>query len=126
MWSSRLFWKAFTAFVGLIILSAAVFGLLVTSGQQDQVEAQFINRLRVSAMMLGRVVEGVLTSGEVDCLQDRIKELGKRTETRLTVIAFDGRVIADSEKENAGDVAAMDNHRNRRELGGPLHHQQQL
>ena len=46
MWSSRLFWKAFTGFVGLVILSATVLGLLVTSGQQDQVETQFINRLR--------------------------------------------------------------------------------
>ena len=50
-------------------------------------------------MMLGRVVEDALASGEVDDLQERIKQLGKQTETRLTVIDFDGRVIADSEKE---------------------------
>ncbi len=120
MWSSRLFWKAFTAFVGLIILSAGVFGLLVTSGQHNQVESQFINRLRVSAMMLGRVVEDDLSSGEVEHLQERIKELGKQTETRLTVIDFEGFVLADSEKDSAREVAAMDDHRNRQELVAAL------
>jgi len=44
--------------------------------------------------------------------QDRIRALGSRTDTRYTVIAAAGRVLADSRES----PAAMDNHRDRPEI----------
>jgi len=96
MWSSRLFWKVFLGFVGLIVLSAAVFGYLVTEGQENQVSEQLRERLRVSAVLLGQMVGESLDSEDRERLQAEVRRLGQETQTRFTVVDLNGTVLADS------------------------------
>ena len=116
MWSSRLFWKVFLGFVGLIVLSAAVFGYLVTEGQENQVSEQLRERLRVSAVLLGQMVRESLDSEDRERLQVEVRRLGQETQTRFTVVDLNGTVLADSGRSTLAEVKQMDNHRNRPEL----------
>ena len=116
MWSSRLFWKVFLGFVGLIVLSAAVFGYLVTEGQENQVSEQLRERLRVSAVLLGQMVKESIDSEDRERLQAEVRRLGQETQTRFTVVDLNGTVLADSGRSTLAEVKQMDNHRNRPEL----------
>ena len=116
MWSSRLFWKVFLGFVSLIVLSAAVFGYLVTEGQENQVSEQLRERLRVSAILLGQMVRESLDSEDRERLQVEVRRLGQETQTRFTVVDLNGTVLADSGRSTLAEVKQMDNHRNRPEL----------
>jgi two-component system phosphate regulon sensor histidine kinase PhoR len=126
MWSSKLFRRVFLAFAVLIVISALAFGVLVSRGQETELRNQLIEQLRVSSVLLGEVAKAqvaghVLTKGSLSTdqrrtLQELVRDLGERTETRLTLIGRDGTVLADSEQKFTEDLAMMDNHRHRPEV----------
>ncbi|MBI3468209.1 MAG: HAMP domain-containing protein [Planctomycetes bacterium] len=112
MWRSRLFWKLFLAYAGLILATAAVIASLVSARQEEQVLGLLRERLHDDAVMLSSQVAEALSSGPPDGLQDVTRSLGRQTGTRMTVIRGDGTVLADSEQ----DPAVMENHLNRQEI----------
>ncbi|QDT99720.1 HAMP domain-containing sensor histidine kinase [Gimesia aquarii] len=116
MWSSRLFWKLFLVYAGLNIASAIVFALIVSGRQQTQVDEQVRQRLHDSAVIMGSSLEGVFQQGPTESLQKKVKKLGKKTGTRLTLIDMDGVVIADSDQDTLKLVQDMENHKNRVEI----------
>ena len=74
------------------------------------------NTLRNSAMMARPAVLPLLETGRPGDLQHMVTALGKETQTRITVINAEGRVLADS-VENA---SVMENHKNRLEFAQAL------
>jgi two-component system phosphate regulon sensor histidine kinase PhoR len=116
MWSSRLFWKLFLVYAGLNIASAIVFVLIVSGRQQDQVEEQIKQRLHDSAIIMRSSLDGIFEQGLSEQLQEKVKKLGEKTGTRLTLIDMDGLVIADSDQETLKLVREMENHKNRVEV----------
>lgn len=107
---SHFFWKLYASYVVLVVLAVATVGVLVgrsiTSDSLNEVESS----LRVRAVLLRDVA--ARSTGEPDSLQARVTALGAAVETRLTVIAADGTVIADSDQS----PASMDNHGTRPEV----------
>jgi len=116
MWSSRLFLKLFLAYAGLIVLALVACLAIVAGWQEEQLVKQVQRRLHDSAVLL-RDDLGVGVFEEIDeALQQRVRMLGKRTRTRLTLVDATGRVVADSEQESLDEVAAMENHLGREEF----------
>jgi len=120
MLSSRLFWKLLAACAGLNLVATLVFGTIVSSWQQAQLVEQVDGRLRAAAVMLRAELGEHLSAGRSEALQAEIRRLGQETGLRLTVVAPDGAVLADSTKATLAEVAAMDNHGERPEIARAL------
>jgi len=116
MHSSRLFWKLLAACAGMSLAAVVTFGLILSSRLQDQIVQQVDRRLHDSAQLLRGELAEQLATEPTDALQQRLRRLGQETQTRFTLIAADGAVIADSHRPNLEEVRAMENHRDRPEI----------
>ncbi len=110
--ASRLFLKLIAALLGLFGATAVGVDFLVTRVAESSYVETMAERLEGEARMLARAVasDGTLVS------QPAIAHVARPLRARLTVIARDGSVLADSE----GDPAKMDNHRARPEVAEAL------
>ncbi|MBE7462812.1 MAG: PAS domain-containing protein [Planctomycetes bacterium] len=111
---SRFSGKLYAGYVVLILTATSLVGFLVAHRIARDSEEQLERSLRAKAAFLRDIASAALLNpsspgGE---LQERIKRLGRETESRLTVIAADGTVLADSDD----DPARMDNHAKRPEV----------
>jgi two-component system phosphate regulon sensor histidine kinase PhoR len=107
-WPPRLFWKLFFAYAGLILATAVLFAALISAQLKQQVLEHFRERLRDDAVLL----RSRLAAGRRDELQQLTRQLAHETGTRMTAIAADGTVLADSEQ----DPARMEPHGDRPEI----------
>ncbi len=112
MWRSRVFWRLFGAYGLLLVSAIAILGLVVTSRARERETQHIEQRLRGQALLLSELV-GELGAGE-DRLQAGMPALRERTGARVTLIADDGRVLADSDQ----DPQRMNNHADRPEIIG--------
>jgi len=113
MWSSRLFWKLFGTFAAVSVLATIVFATAVVTWQEQQITRLLEGQLHDTATIVAHEVSSRLVDESQSAdLQAFIQSLARRTHTRLTVTALDGRVLADSDH----DPSAMDNHKNRPEM----------
>ncbi len=113
---SRLFWKLFLVLAGVNLLAAVVFGSVFSNWQQQRLMEQVDKRLRDAAVLVSGEMKHQFAAGASDELQSAIRQLGKATGTRLTLVDLEGQVLADSEKESAAAVAEMENHAGRPEI----------
>jgi two-component system phosphate regulon sensor histidine kinase PhoR len=116
MLSSRLFWKLFAVCAGLNLLAALVCGFLLSDWQVQRLRGQLDQRLRDAALLARAELADQWPAGASESLQQRVHQIGQLTGTRFTLIAPDGTVLADSERESIADVAMLDNHRERPEV----------
>ena len=116
MWSSRLFWKLFTSYALLNLTATVTFVVIVTGWQAEQVNLQVRERLHDSAAMVRRYLSEDISQGRTTALQNAVLELGEDMATRITIVAMNGEVLADSKRESLAAVAKMDNHKGRPEL----------
>jgi two-component system phosphate regulon sensor histidine kinase PhoR len=116
MLSSRVFWKLLATCAGLNLIATAIFGTLVSNWQQRQLIEQVELRLRDAAVLVGGELAGEMANGRSEALQGQIRRLAAETGIRLTLIAPDGEVLADSAKSSLAEVEAMDNHAERPEI----------
>ena len=116
MWSSRLFWKLFVSYTLLNLVATLTFVVIVSGWQQEQVVEQIRQRLRDSAAMVRSDVLDLLPVGKTQELQSHVYMLGEQIDTRITLVAMDGDVLADSTKDNVLMVTEMENHKDRVEL----------
>lgn len=124
MWSSRLFWKLFFAYVGLSLALTAGFLAFGMSSQRREIYREVERRLFDSAVVLRSHVEQSLGTvidkdgdptikqRQVDQLQSLITKLAGETETRMTLIDGQGNVIAESDR----DPTKLLGHENRPEI----------
>src|SRR3954452_3956952 len=111
MWRSRMFWRLFGWQAGLLLTAIGLLGLVIYDRVQNYHLEHVEDRLRARAEMLSEVVRA--HDGEPAAkLQEQIHALGKKLDTRLTVIDDAGRVLADSQE----DPRPMENHAHRPEV----------
>jgi two-component system phosphate regulon sensor histidine kinase PhoR len=104
-------WKLYGGFALLIICTAALVSSLVSRSIVRDSERQLQAALQIAAGMLSDTT--LQNSRAPDpALQQRLVQLGEDTGTRLTIIAADGTVLADSME----DAAGMENHLERPEV----------
>lgn len=80
-----------------------------------QLSAVLEARTRLVEYGLHPLLQSNLPRPDPGQLQTQVRELGDRAAARITVIAADGTVLADSAVRDA-DLASMENHRNRPEI----------
>lgn len=116
MWSSRFFWKLFLTYTALNLTATMTFVVIVVGWQQQQVVDQIKQRLHDSATLVRSNIADVFPLGQTQELQARVIRLGQEIDTRITLVAIDGTVLADSEKSRLSQVQEMENHKDRLEL----------
>ena len=112
MFTSRLFWKPFVYFSVLIAIVGLIGGLTTSQWQKEQLTDQLQQRLRNTAISLEETVRKTIISDDFQRLHGVIKDISTKTTTRITVVALDGTVYADTHE----DPQVMENHANREEL----------
>src|SRR4051794_39780046 len=110
MWRSRMFWRLFGVYGALLLSSISLLGLIVLQRIENYAVEQIKAGLRHQAVLIREAVREV-PPGQGSRLQERLQALREELEVRVTLVAADGRVLADSESE----PAAMDNHGERPE-----------
>ncbi len=110
---SRIFWRLFSTFGLLVLAAIALLGALVSGRIERHELRQVEESLNVKAVL----VEEALRHWPANELQTRVAALRSRAGTRITLIAADGRVLADSEE----DPARMENHADRPEIMDARH-----
>jgi two-component system phosphate regulon sensor histidine kinase PhoR len=103
--------KAILPIAALIAFSLMLVGLYLEGVQQAVVVAQVVARLEAEASLMSRDVAAALLQGDAWA-----REAGGRAEARVTVIAPDGQVLADSEEPSR----QMENHATRPEVATAL------
>jgi two-component system phosphate regulon sensor histidine kinase PhoR len=103
--------KAILPIATLIAFSLGLVGLYLERQQWAVIVAQVVARLEAEASLLSREVGAAIPQGDAWA-----REAGKRAKARVTVIASDGRVLADSEEPSR----QMENHADRPEVAGAL------
>lgn len=112
LYSSRLLWKINGIFLAIVIVSALAVGFFSSTQIKKSTLADVQRSLSVRSHLLTDIARCQLADHSSTGLQGRIKAIAAETDTRLTVIMADGRVVADSDK----DPAKMDNHAQRPEV----------
>jgi two-component system, OmpR family, phosphate regulon sensor histidine kinase PhoR len=95
MWHSRTFWRLFLSYGVLWIGSVIVLGLIIVARVEREFLAQTQEQLRARAALVREMVHGH-DETEVRKLQHRLEELDPETGMRITLIADNGDVVAES------------------------------
>jgi len=103
--------KAILPIAALIVFSLTLVGLYLERQQRAVVVAQVVARLEAEASLLSREVGTAVLQGDLWA-----REAGGRAKARVTVIASDGRVLADSQEPSI----QMENHATRPEVAEAL------
>jgi two-component system, OmpR family, phosphate regulon sensor histidine kinase PhoR len=96
----------------LITLSLSLVGFFLARRERESLISQVLARLEAQAVLLAAETPESLALGDAWA-----RGVAARTKTRVTVIAADGRVLADSDEASP----QMENHRNRPEVIAALH-----
>ena len=110
MFKDKLLRKLFFTYFILIILSLAILSIITLSLFNQTYIQEISQRLDNNARLVRSIVKTV--PGNRLLLENKIKELGKEIQTRITIISSDGTVLADSES----NPETMENHNNRPEV----------
>jgi two-component system phosphate regulon sensor histidine kinase PhoR len=95
-WRSRFFWQIYIGFVGLILVTIVIAGVLLAQQVEDDTLAEARETLRRNALFLKEVAVPHLKNIDALSIEGRVQEVGRQLGVRLTVIDADGRVVADS------------------------------
>jgi two-component system phosphate regulon sensor histidine kinase PhoR len=106
-----MFWRLFSTFSVLLLFSISLLGIVIVKRVEQQDLKQIEESLRTKAILVREAVRDRPAS-ELPRLQQRVVALGHEIGTRITLLAEDGRVLADSEE----DPTEMDNHDSRPEV----------
>jgi len=120
MFKSQLFWRFYTGYVVIILISTLIVGALVSQQVEENNMLEINHSLAISSELLAEVAKPTLVNASLYLsgadhlkpLQEKIIILGQKTESRLTAIDSNGLVIADSQEKPRN----MDNHNFRPEI----------
>jgi len=117
---SRIALKLTLTLVGFVVLTMMVVGLYLSRGLEHVAIESIEARLGTAARVLEDEARVAFRSGgEARGLQTFAERAARRTNSRVTLIAPDGRVLADSERR-LEEVAEMENHASRPEVRAAL------
>lgn len=106
------FWKQFLSSFIIILLVLTLFTLLVISELNKYDESVTKGRLTNTANLVSDVIKPELSSDNIGDLQTIVSKLGNKTGIRITVVANDGKVVSDSQK----NPNEMEDHSKRPEI----------
>lgn len=104
--------KLITIFISLQILTLSIIGIYLITSLEDIFHQQLDNSMKKEIQLVSQLITPALDQGDWDALQEQSFQLAREVGGRITVIAADGEVLADSEE----DPAKMENHGDRPEV----------
>ncbi|MBE0582182.1 MAG: PAS domain-containing protein [Desulfofustis sp.] len=107
-----LFWQIFPVTLVIILLTISVVAWFGSRSIDDFYISELRRDLENRAYLIKSRVGDLLQSGDLEGLRRFVVESGRASDTRITVIAADGTVLADTKE----DPTVMDNHRKRPEI----------
>ena len=110
--TSKLFWKLFGVYSLLSAIAALCIITIIGQRQREIVFDQVHRRLQHSAATVLILLEDPFKENPDEQLLESLKTIAAQNETRITLIAQDGSVIVDSERE----PRTMENHGDRVEV----------
>jgi len=110
--TSKLFWKLFGVYSLLSVIAALCIITIIGQRQREIVFDQVHRRLQHSAATVLNLLEEPFKENPDVKLLESLKTIAAQNETRITLIAQDGSVIVDSERE----PKTMENHGDRAEV----------
>jgi two-component system, OmpR family, phosphate regulon sensor histidine kinase PhoR len=116
---SRIVVKLTLTLVGFVAMSTLVAGLYLGRALDRFAVASLESRLVTAGRLLHDEARGFLARGDAAALAAFVRRAARPTESRVTVIAPDGVVLADSDIPSA-DLGRLDNHRERPEVRAAL------
>jgi two-component system, OmpR family, phosphate regulon sensor histidine kinase PhoR len=116
---SRIVVKLTLTLVGFVAMSILVAGLYLGQALDRFAVASLESRLVTAGRLLHDEARGFLARGDAAALAAFVRRAARPTESRVTVIAPDGVVLADSDIP-AADLGRLDNHRERPEVRAAL------
>ena len=113
MRSSRLFWKIFGVYCVLSLITVGTVVYLVAARQEERITTSTRQLLEHDTALL-RLLLAPELAGELDqeAFRGRVRKLSQQIDARITLVAADGAVLADSHD----DPERMENHANRPEI----------
>jgi signal transduction histidine kinase len=112
MFRSRLFWNLFAAYALWTLVTAGAFVTVLSERQRESVRNHVRDRLRDAAIVLRVQAAEAFDADPSEGLQEWLRQTSAETGIRVTLIAADGTVLADS-SENPKE---MDDHSGRPEI----------
>lgn len=112
MFRSRFFWKLFLSYALVILATVGSVGFLVLREYRQDVSERVEESLRFQLVALADLVDGSRPGLTGEQIQTQVDQVSAGTGQRITVVAADGTVIADSD----ATPSLMENHGNRPEL----------
>jgi two-component system, OmpR family, phosphate regulon sensor histidine kinase PhoR len=109
---SRFLWELYAGYAFIILVTAVVVGVVLVHDAERGVLDDIRDALQRDAVLVRDIAAPFVDAPPDSAFEQRIRALGTRTGVRYTVIAADGRVLADSHE----NPATMDNHRDRPEI----------
>ncbi len=106
-----MFWRLFGAFSLLLLSAIVLLGVVIVGRVERHQLEQIEDSLRGKAVLVREAVRN-RPADQVPLLQQRMTALRDEIAMRITLLAEDGRVLADSEE----DPAEMENHADRPEV----------
>jgi len=111
MSNRRLLWQIYPAYLLIIVAVLAVITLYLSQLLPEFYYNQVADDLQARARLIEQQILPMLRDPDLGGIDELSRELGKSSSTRITVILADGRVIAESDKEEP-----LENHGNRPEF----------
>ncbi len=108
----RLLWQVYLPFLVIVVAALVAASTLASQTLKESYLSDTRSDLEVRATLLRHALADRIDVGEARELDALIRDLGRLTATRFTLILADGSVLADS----ARDPSLMDNHRDRPEV----------
>ncbi len=109
---TKIFFAIFSVAAAVLIAGAAITATALRRQAYDRIERGLVGQTKLAAELLSHR-EAVSSTQEP---QDEAVAIGRDIGARVTLIAADGRVTADSSQDEAG-LAALENHAGRPEVG---------
>jgi two-component system phosphate regulon sensor histidine kinase PhoR len=109
---SRYLWKLYAGYALVIGVATLLVGLSIARGFRAESLAETDRVLFAEAVLLRELAVEHLSRGDEAGLQQRVRALGPPIGARFTVVAADGRVIAESDTS----PSLTENHRGRPEI----------
>src|SRR5262245_46477796 len=95
-WRSSMFWRLLLTVGSLLLGSIVVLGAVIANSVERHFLDQFKTSLHTKAILVRELVRDH-PRADGDALQERVVALRSEIDTRITLIAVDGRVLADSD-----------------------------
>ncbi|MBI4584580.1 MAG: PAS domain-containing protein [Planctomycetes bacterium] len=109
---SRYFWKLYASYAILVLITTALIGFLFDYQMEKALEADLKRTLQRQTSFLALRGKSLFSLALPQEIQQEVERLGRETQTRVTLMFPDGRVLADSDE----DPVRMENHAQRPEF----------